>query len=410
MLTILLAFVILFNNYRRSVSAIYFFVFLILNSLWNLSYGLIAFGGSLKLLALLIGNIAPLFFLIPPLLYFVLKTHLYGHQPFNKWHLLHLLPMLIHFVNLSPYLFSSNEYKLSVAELIAGNLVAFRDLDLHLIYSHRINIFARNLQHIGYIAAGVLLISRYVKQLQPKSEVNTSHVRMFKGLFYSIYAIYFVIVLTRLFTLLGLISIYAPIDQTQSMRIYLNLSALLLLLIPAVLILFPRFIFDLSPLKAEISDDNSSSNKGIADEIASASVVCELSNVEDNSISIEINYEEHQRVYDSIIAYCDQHQPFIKSNFHLQDLASAISVPVHRIRSALKVVRGLSFSDFRNEIRIEFACRMLMLEHQSKTIESIALNSGFASLSNFYEMFKAAKGVTPSMWILQNVNSNIPAK
>jgi AraC-like DNA-binding protein len=54
---------------------------------------------------------------------------------------------------------------------------------------------------------------------------------------------------------------------------------------------------------------------------------------------------------------------------------------------------GKTFPEFRNELRIGRACRMLSEGHA--TITEIAFACGFANLSNFNRQFLRLKGVSP---------------
>jgi len=54
---------------------------------------------------------------------------------------------------------------------------------------------------------------------------------------------------------------------------------------------------------------------------------------------------------------------------------------------------GRTFAAYRNDLRISGACHQLL--GSDRTVAAIALDAGFANLSNFNRRFKAAKGMTP---------------
>jgi len=54
---------------------------------------------------------------------------------------------------------------------------------------------------------------------------------------------------------------------------------------------------------------------------------------------------------------------------------------------------GMSYVDYINKVRIEQAVRMLV--ETDWTVESIAYDCGFDTLSNFYKYFKKRQGVSP---------------
>ena len=55
---------------------------------------------------------------------------------------------------------------------------------------------------------------------------------------------------------------------------------------------------------------------------------------------------------------------------------------------------GISFYDFVNTRRIDYACSLL--GNTSETVENIAYKSGFNSASTFYRVFVKVKGTTPA--------------
>lgn len=55
-----------------------------------------------------------------------------------------------------------------------------------------------------------------------------------------------------------------------------------------------------------------------------------------------------------------------------------------------------SFTDFINELRLNFACHLLT--DGNKNIAEICYESGFNNLSNFNRIFKKQKGITPNHW------------
>lgn len=54
---------------------------------------------------------------------------------------------------------------------------------------------------------------------------------------------------------------------------------------------------------------------------------------------------------------------------------------------------SLTFSQFVNELRIKYACELLVGNHSG--IAQVAYESGFENLSYFNRQFKRIKGVTP---------------
>jgi len=92
---------------------------------------------------------------------------------------------------------------------------------------------------------------------------------------------------------------------------------------------------------------------------------------------------------------------YVYENFtdtiYLADVANVINMNPASFSRFFKRVNRKTFSNFLNEVRIGFACKLMM--EKSKDITSICFESGFNNLSNFNRQFKKMKGMSPSEYI-----------
>jgi AraC-like DNA-binding protein len=70
-----------------------------------------------------------------------------------------------------------------------------------------------------------------------------------------------------------------------------------------------------------------------------------------------------------------------------------------------KRITNKSFIQFLNEIRIGYACKLLLDDKFS--VSQICYESGFNNLSNFNKQFKAATNKTPQDYKLQHQNKKL---
>ncbi|PSR54056.1 AraC family transcriptional regulator [Adhaeribacter arboris] len=98
---------------------------------------------------------------------------------------------------------------------------------------------------------------------------------------------------------------------------------------------------------------------------------------------------------------------FIMNNFleeiTLEQVAEVASMNVTAFCRYFKRVTKKSFVQFLNEIRIGYACKLLLDE--KLTVSQICYESGFNNLSNFNKHFKAATKHTPQHYKLQHQSS-----
>ncbi len=92
---------------------------------------------------------------------------------------------------------------------------------------------------------------------------------------------------------------------------------------------------------------------------------------------------------------------YVYENFtntiYLEDVANVINMNPASFSRFFKRVNRKTFSKFLNEVRIGFACKLMM--EKSKDITSICFESGFNNISNFNRQFKNIKGMSPSEYI-----------
>jgi len=90
---------------------------------------------------------------------------------------------------------------------------------------------------------------------------------------------------------------------------------------------------------------------------------------------------------------------YVNTDLTVSTLASRLKVPPYMASRAINQFFNKSFSELVVEYRIRKAEQLLASDSQkSLTIESIAFESGFNTLSAFYKAFKKINNVTPSQY------------
>lgn len=87
----------------------------------------------------------------------------------------------------------------------------------------------------------------------------------------------------------------------------------------------------------------------------------------------------------------------ITRNISLQEVASQINMNPSSFSRYFKRANKKTFTQFLNEIRIGFACKLLIEKRYN--ISEICYRSGFNNVSNFNRRFKDIKGMTPTDYI-----------
>ena len=86
---------------------------------------------------------------------------------------------------------------------------------------------------------------------------------------------------------------------------------------------------------------------------------------------------------------------YLYPNLKVSDLARLLNSNRNYIYNAINVEMGISFSDYINSQRIDYASQLLKANPEL-SINDVMFKSGFTSTSAFYRNFKKFKGITPT--------------
>ena len=86
---------------------------------------------------------------------------------------------------------------------------------------------------------------------------------------------------------------------------------------------------------------------------------------------------------------------YLYPNLKVSDLAMRLNSNRNYVYNAINVEMGISFSDYINGQRIDYASKLLEA-HPEMSINDVMIKSGFTSTSAFYRNFKKFKGITPT--------------
>ncbi len=104
----------------------------------------------------------------------------------------------------------------------------------------------------------------------------------------------------------------------------------------------------------------------------------------------------------SQIMQCEQ--AYLKPDLTLPKLAATVGCSVNHLSQVINSGLGISFFDYLNQHRIEYA-KELLSEHDPhrRAILSIAFAAGFNSNSAFYAAFRKNSGLTPAQYRRQQL-------
>lgn len=93
-------------------------------------------------------------------------------------------------------------------------------------------------------------------------------------------------------------------------------------------------------------------------------------------------------------------KPFLNPGLKIYHLAELLGVPIYKVSNYLNEQEQKNFHEFVNEKRINYCIEKLKTgEGETKTLEALALESGFNSRGTFIRVFKKKTGKTPSEYL-----------
>ncbi len=393
-LNILLALIMVFSNWKKNHGIIYLSAFISLLSVYAITVSLMTEGGSVWLFAILMNHASPFFYLIPVLLFFYVRTTITDSIRFKKYDFLHFVPFFINLIGITPYLFTSFEYKYSIAKKIIGNLDAFTNYDFDMLYPYELNHVARPLQFLIYIIASVYIIVKFLPKLKESSGLAK---KQFNYMFYSFVFIMLIILLANLNYLRISITFILNHDVAniaQMIKQNIAYISAVYFLIPLYFLFNPRLIYGMPQYIVNLDVINHESVtkqtdiKGI---------------VEKNDLRSDDENEYFIVLSEKIMKYVEIEKPFLNPDFSVHDLCISLNAPRHHVQYCLNFILNTKFTDLKNEMRINYTIELL---HKGATdnlsLEGIGKLSGFASPSNFFSAFKKYTGLTPNQWLENN--------
>lgn len=114
--------------------------------------------------------------------------------------------------------------------------------------------------------------------------------------------------------------------------------------------------------------------------------------MEPEPIPVDCGYSE---LLEKIRKLMSNEKLYLQPNLKVTDLAMRLNSNRSYVYNAINVEMGISFSDYINSQRVDYASQLLETNPEL-SIHDVMLKSGFTSSSAFYRNFKKFKGITPT--------------
>lgn len=338
------------------------------------------------MIAILLVNFTPLFLLAGPTLYFYVRGVLRDDYRFSKLDWLHFIPAFLLFINITPHLFSSFEYKLSFGERVLFNPSEILN-HKYLFVPSKFNFLLRPFIGLTYVSICIRLMFLKFKYEKPEDKQSKLIFRWLSFLIFNTLLLY---VSFMVFTLLSFETLDYKIAEVRGYYL-LNISLIGLVFFNLTLFFFPNILYGLPQLDFLLPPK--------VKQTLSESVPKKMVK------SFEISEEKLELLHDKIETYCLS-KPFLDPAFSLSIMSANTDIPVHHLSYYFNEHLNINFNTWKNDYKINYVIELTEKgNYEILTLDGLAKQAGFGSRTTFFNAFKQKTGLTPSEFL--NKQNNI---
>lgn len=389
LLIILLAVILYIHQYKDNRNILFHSLFLIIYAIWAMATSLLNFGGPAWLMAILLNNVAPVYYLSPVFFYLFVRSVFTDTKYLRKTDLLHFLPFLFNMVAVVPYLFTSFDYKLDIVSRVVQNPEAMSRFDYGMLYPHIINLIARPVIFLVYMALSLRMVLKFLPRYKSSvGDVRVQYRFMIRTVTFEV-VVLSLITLTQLFIRLDFF-LGVPLNHiSDQQQLLLYAASLFYVSIPIYILLNPRFLYGLP--QSTKSEKASVAEKPPLNENVKCKPVNQV---------IKGEQEIFMKLSEKMMDYITTEKPYLNPGFSVHDICIHQNLPRHHVQYCLNMILNKSFAQLKNELRVAYAMELMKNNATANlSIEGIGRQSGFASNSNFYTSFREVTGLTPIKWM-----------
>lgn len=355
-------------------------MFYSISSLYVFIQYVLLYSESKWLIAVFYLNFAFLSYLAGPFLFFYVRGFKTGLSKIKKRDYWHFLPSVIILIATTNHIFSPWPQKMAIADQILSDRNFIWKSNFILVnyyYPIFINFLSRPLLIFIYSAFSLKYLIKKSSNESLKYELKVNK-KWLIILLSTIIAISFLQVIQILLSTFKL-----NINPFLSIN-FIQISSVILL---STLIILP-FLNpkDLYGLKNNVLSPNNETE-------------CINNNVDEKrNFSFKLLFDEnYTQIVEQKVNNCmKKNQPYLRAECNISHFAKLIKIPTHHLLYYFKEIKKQSFNDFRNELRVMHAAKLMNEGKANKfTMEAIGQMSGFSSRNTFFKAFKKYFGVSP---------------
>ena len=390
-----LALLMLSFNWRVNRNVVFLASMILLISIYTLAYHYIAIEPSRFWGAVFYANLAPLWYLPGPCLYWYVRGSLEDRIRFRKSDWLHLLPFAISLVGILPYLATSFQHKLETVDALFLDPNTPRSAPPNWLLPVEWNLMLRPALLIGYAIYCMWMVVRAQRTFTRSSSVAQDQWVFLRNWMLLLCAILIVISLPPLL----LSYFYSSDTRIDFKRInaysMTSATAYAQTLISVTLLVFPQILYGI-PRSKKAATQTIGSREPIPVEAETERSSDGSEALEDKAETLQPDKGPFVELGQRVLRFMEEEKPYVDPDFTLESLAHSMGVPKHHLYYCFQNILHTKFIRLRTEYRVAHAKKLLAeADLTQTTINVLGKESGFASTSAYYTTFKAEVGSSP---------------
>lgn len=391
--------ILFYNKGYRTVNR-YLAGFLFFSALYLLESFTFFYGDSLSVVALFTISHDFIFYLFSPLSFFYVRGVLRDNTKMDKKDWLHFLPFILSFTGSIPYFFSSWDYKLIVAQNMLSEQWNMSQFNLNIFIPHKINQVLNVLLMYFYAGSLWYLIWKYKRKYNSRI-YNVPQFKLMRNWLFVFTLIITIITLNFSITVADILIYDDKSVFLEKASGPLLFASVVYVVINMGIMFFPHIMYglpiglkpkDLQTIK--ISETNLSANE------ESNFVLPEGQKSLADKNDLQLFTQEYIETIGVSLESFIESKAFLNTDFKLVTIMNESGIPAHHLTYYFNDIKQVSFSEWRNSLRIKHAMELIEQGGSSTfTLKSIAQQSGFSSQNTFIRAFKNATGTIPSNYL-----------
>ena len=391
--------ILYFNKGYRTVNR-YLAGFLFFSALYLLESFTFFYGDSLNLVAFFTISHGFVFYLIGPLSFFYVRGVLRDNTHFDKKDGLHFLLFLLSFTGSIPYFFTSWDYKLVVAQNMLSEQWNMSQFNLNIFIPHKIDQVLNVLLMYFYAGSLWYLIWKYKR----KSNSRIYNVPQFKLMRNWLFVFSLIVTIITLNFSITVADILIYDDKSVFLEKAsgpLLFASIVYVAINMVIMFFPHIMYGLPiGLKPKDLQTAKAPETSISANDEPDFVLPEVQKSPADKNDLQLFTQEYMETIGASLESFIESNAFLDTDFKLVTIVNESNIPAHHLTYYFNDIKQVSFSEWRNSLRIKHAMELIEQGGSSTfTLKSIAQQSGFSSQNTFIRAFKNSTGTIPSNYL-----------